>query len=151
MLVKSFEYVRWLCVALGFYLAYQHLSVHSLYWLCLLVVLPLTGFTALESLFFAKAAALSKQREVGSAYQIQSALNNLATASVTVVVLVFSLGTGAQLAVSLVGIVFFFFSSIKHALEYFLEGKGKIHLLRFLCSLALVGFTVPIWMRSWPH
>ena len=67
------------------------------------------------------------------------------------VVLVFSLGVGAQLAVSLVGVLFFFFSSIKHALEYFREEKGKIHLLRFLSSLMLVVFTAPVWVHSWPH
>ncbi len=149
-MVKLFEYARWLFCICGFYLAYATLSIHSIYWLCLLVIAPLPGLTAIESLFFAKQSAAAKKREIDSSYQTQSALNNLATASTALIVIIFNLGVDAQIAISLAGILFFLFSSIKHGLEFFLENKGKIHLIRLLSTAMLVAASAPIIVTAWP-
>ena len=149
--IRIMEWLRWSFVTVGFYIAYQNLGTNSIFWLCCMVMLPLTGFTALESLFLAQASAVYKNRETGSAYQIQSAFNNLATALTAVIVMVFSLGSTAQLTVCLVAMLFFSLSSINHLIEFIKENKAKHHLARFLSTLILVGFSIPIIATAWPQ
>ena len=149
--IRIMEWLRWSFVAVGFYIAYQNLNANSIFWLCCMVMLPLTGFTALESLFLTQASAEYKNRETGSAYQIQSAFNNLATALTAVIATVFSLGNTAQLTVCLVAMLFFSLSSINHLIEFIKEKETKHHLVRFLSTLILLGFSIPIIATAWPQ
>ena len=149
-IIKLFEIMRIVCCALGFFVAYSTIPAIGLSWLVGLFVIPVTGLTALESLLFAKQAAAIKGREQGSDYQQQSALNNLATAVAAVVVLVGHLDVGAKIAVILVALLFFGFSSIKHIYEYFIDKKSSVHLHRFILTILLWTGSLPILFQAWP-
>jgi hypothetical protein len=149
-MTKLLEILRIVCCVAGIYLAYAVSASEGLFWLVLLFVIPVTGLTAIESLCFAKRAAIAKGREVGSDYQQQSALNNLATAVVGLIVLVFHLGVAAEITIILVALCFFAFSAIKHALEYFSAKKSAIHLQRLVLSLLLWIACLPIVIQAWP-
>lgn len=81
MLIQVLEWVRVCVPGAGFYWAYSaHSAEEALLRVLLGVIIPLTGFVAMESLFFAEASASYKKRPVHSAYQIQSGMNNAAIA-----------------------------------------------------------------------
>ena len=146
--IKIFESIRVILAFLGFYFAYSSAPTAALFWLVALMVIPLSGLTAIESLLFGKRSAASKQRETNSDYQTQSALNNLATAVTAVIILIMHWGRQAQLTIVLCALLFFFFSSLKHAVEYFRDKKNLIHLQRFVLSMALVLASAPIMWRA---
>ena len=143
-IIRLFEFLRIACAGTGFFMAYQSASSHPLFWITTLVVIPLSGLTALESLSFKQLSAQAKQRESGSDYQTQSALNNLATALTAALVLVLHLGTQAQLTIILSSLLFFTLSSIKHAHEYLINKKNSIHAQRFILSGLVVGASLPL-------
>ncbi len=147
-MVAVLEYVRIICVIFGFFMAYQPATLHPLRWLVGLVYLPLTGLTALESLFFSTASALSKRREVNSAYQIQSAFNNLAIALVCIMVLCLHLNLQAQATICLVALLFFVLSSLYHGYEYFFKHKPMIHLQRLLLTILLCLASLPLLLPA---
>lgn len=145
-IIKFLEWFRCVCVAVGFYLAYQpHYTKESaIYTLLLWIVIPLAGSTGIESVFFASSSAISKNREVGSAYQTQSGLNNLAVAMAGFIVWYWHWGLYAGLSVLMVLYIFLTLSSIYHLIEYFKPEKRRvIHLARFV-------FTSMIWLGSFP-
>ena len=112
VIIRLFEVLRYLFAAVAFYLAYLPTTTPSdaLRYLVVFLVIPMAGLTALESLCCSNATAGAKNREVGSAYQIQSGLNNLSTAVTALFVLYFNLGTQAQLTVLMVMLFFLLFS-----------------------------------------
>lgn len=144
-IIKLFEILRISCIALGFFLAYQTQSTsNALFWLTCLMVIPISGFTALESLLFGRLAAEAKQRVALSDYQVQSAFNNLATALAACLVLLFHFNLQAQATIIISCLLFFTLSSLKHAAEYFIDNKGLIHLQRFLLTTMILGFSIPL-------
>jgi hypothetical protein len=151
MIIKLLEILRIACSATGMYLAYASNSpTNSLFWLVALVAIPLAGLTGIESLFFSRQAAIAKDREINSDYQTQSGCNNLATATAGLIILSCKLGPAAQIAIILVLLLFFTFSSMKHAIEYFIDRKSGIHLQRFILTALLLGFCIPILIKAWP-
>ena len=143
-IVWLLEWVRVTLAAIGFGFAFARPSSAPFY-LLLWVIIPLTGLTALESLLFARDAAKQKARET-SPYQIQSAMNNLATALVGLGVIVFQVNVAAQMAIIFVGLVFFALSSLQHFMEFLIQGT-KIHLWRFMLTLILWGGSLPLLWR----
>ena len=138
--LRVFEVGRIVLVVLGFLMAAWDVEA-GLTWLVALVVVPLTGLTALETFVAGAASAVSKARIIGSAYQIQSAMNNLAIALTAVVVLVWHWGETAQVTISLVALIFFALSSMNHAWDYFVLKRPMIHLQRVVLTVLLwVGF-----------
>ncbi len=141
-MTKLLEALRILLVAIGFFMAYW-IPNHAVFWLLALVFLPLTGLTAIESLFFSKKAALAKGWKEGSPYQTQSALNNLATALAAVIALLFHFNPQAQAAICLVALLFFGLSSLNHLRAYFIDKSAPIHAQRFIFTIFLWVFTLP--------
>lgn len=149
---KILEITQSTLAGLGFYFAYMHYAQNeylvALHFLIIFVVIPLTGFTGLASVFFSDVAAKSKGREVGSPYQIQSGINNISVAMTAIIILYFKWGVYAELSVLFVSLIFFSLSSINHAVEFFKQGNKKvIHLMRPIFSLLLVLASLPIIIR----
>ncbi len=150
-LTQLLEWLRYLCAALGFYFAYQPNmnAIAGMHSLLLWVVIPLAGLTGVESLLFSEKAAHAKQREIGSAYQIQSAMNNLAIAITSVIIWRWQWGFYAELAMLFTLFIFFILSSIQHAYEFlFTPKKQLIHLLRPILTIILITATIPIFVNS---
>ena len=145
---KILEVMRIILSIIGFWVAYSKPGNQGLIWLLGLVIIPLTGLTGIESLLFSKSAALIKGRTVGSAYQIQSAFNNLATAITAIIVLVFKFDIQAQITICLVALIFFTFSSLNHAREYFFEEKPAINLQRVIVTLLLLAGSLPLLIKA---
>lgn len=148
-IVKGLEIGRTLLAGLGFFLAYHYYAKNlpqiSLYALIIFVVVPLTGLTGLESIFFGKASAEAKGCIPGGSYQIQSGLNNLAIAITALIVWFSRWPIKAELAVLFVTLIFFSLSAINHAVEFFIhENRKIIHLLRLILTLLLVVASLPI-------
>ena len=99
-IVKTFEYLRYIFVTIGLYMAYASIgNAESFTYLLLLVIVPLSGLTGLESILFSQATAKAKDREQGSAYQIQSGLNNLSIAITAIMVWWQSWGIRANMTI----------------------------------------------------
>ena len=153
-LVVLFELTRYVCVGLGFFLAYQahRTNIEILNYLLLWIVIPLAGLTGLESIFLGAASATDKGREIGSVYQIQSGLNNLSTAIIGFLVWYLQWGTQASLTVSFVLLLFLIFSSLNHAYEYWIQKNRQcIHFLRPLLTTALILACIPLVVRTLSH
>ena len=117
-------------------------------YLILWIVIPLAGITGIESVFFPTASAISKDREVGSAYQTQSGMNNLAIAITGGIVWFWQWGTSASMAVLFVLYIFFILSSINHLFEFITKRqKNLIHLARPLLTILLIVASVPILLN----
>lgn len=152
-IIKLFEFFRIGCAGIGFYLAYVHYFAKdyatALYTLIVFVVIPLTGLTGLESILFSDKAAEIKGWHVGSPYQIQSGINNIAVATTAIIILYFKWNIYAELTALFVTLIFFLLSSINHVVS-FCQQKNKriIHLLRPIFSLLLVLAALPIIFKS---
>lgn len=147
-ITKLLEWTRIVLVSLGFLLAYWRPPSEGAFWLTALMVIPLTGLTAIESLFFTNKAAKAKQWTEGSPYQIQSAMNNLATALTAMVILVLRFNQAAQVTVCLVALFFFALSSLNHLRAYFINKSVGIHLQRFIFTIGLWAFSLPILYKA---
>ncbi len=144
--IKLFEIARYVLVAIGFYLAYlpNQTLTDSTRLLVLWVVVPIAGLTAIESLFFKDLTAVAKGRETGSAYQVQSGLNNLAIALTGLVVVALDWGLKANQTILIVLLIFLCLSAMNHTFEFFYSKHRQIiHLLRPLFSMVLVCACIP--------
>lgn len=148
-IVKLFEISRTLCAAIGFYIAYVYYFSHeyfvALNILIIFLVIPLTGITGIESIFFADVSALSKGWTTKSPYQIQSGINNIAIALTAIIILVLKWNIYSQLTILFVTLIFFTLSAINHSVSFFKQkNKKKIHILRPIFSLLMILASMPI-------
>jgi|GEM_PF-3372692 hypothetical protein len=152
-MVKIFEILRIILLCLGFALAYSayfaHQNLLALDWLVALVVIPITGLTAIQAVFFSATASEVLGRELGSGYQIQSGLNNAATAIVAILVLALHWPAAAKLVVLFVTLIFFGLSASYHGYEYFFAKRQKqLHLMRIIMTPILWIASAPIIIAS---
>ena len=84
-------------------------------------------------------------------FQIQSRLYFFAITVTALVVLLCKMNLQAQLTICLVSFTFFLMSSVNHLFSYLKENVSKIHLERFILSVLLWVFFIPLVMRSYPH
>lgn len=150
--IRLFEIARNACAALGFYFAYQHYFQQeyliALHRLILLLVIPLTGLTGLESILFSDATARSKGWAIGNPYQIQSGMNNLAIAITAIMILFFKWDQYAELSILCVTLIFFSLSAINHAISFFKQPHKKIiHLTRLIFSGLMIAAALPIILK----
>jgi hypothetical protein len=143
-----FEILRVSLVMTGFFLAYP-IEPSSLKMIMTFVLIPMTGLTALENLFFPLKSAQGTGG-ISNDYQKQSAMHNLATCITAALILWLNWGRGAELAIVFLGLLFFFLSGIKHAYEYWIDHKERIHLFRWIGSLLIVVAVSPIVMDALP-
>lgn len=151
-LCNAFEISRWVCVIIGIQASYFWGSspAEQIHILAPWLVIPMAGLTGLESVFLGDAAR-KQSGYAASPYQRQSGINNLALAITAILVSVFSWGTGAELAVITVLLVFLLLSGSNHAWSAWKEGNHTVkNLLRPLMSLILILSCLPILLRYTP-
>jgi predicted anti-sigma-YlaC factor YlaD len=108
------------------------------------VVILMCGTVAFESLVLGAAASAKIGYRPDRAYQVQSGLNNLATAVAMLLALVLHWGPRAEAALVAVMLLFFAFSALNHLLTALRAHNLKpVNLLRPLLALALIGVLLP--------
>lgn len=110
------EILRYTILGIGFFLTFYFggTAVEQFHTLFLFVIIPMTGLTGIESIFFAEGAAKASGYGSGSAYQRQSGMNNLAVAIAAILVFVFNWGFYAEASIMLVVLIFFTMSGLNH-------------------------------------
>ena len=122
------EIARWVLVVAAFQLAYffGQDAVGRFAILAPLVIIPLSGLTGIESVFFSEAASQVSGYGGGSRrYQIQSGLNNLAVAIATAIAWWCQWGITAYCALMTAVLLFYVMSSANHAASAISDGNRK--------------------------
>lgn len=148
---RLLEYFRMTGVFIGFWLAFSNLSnpIQAFHWLSVCIVVSIAGVTAVESLLFGKQAAKASGYSDPGPYQRQSGLNNLAVATVSLIVFVLNWGTRAETAICLVLLVFLTLSSVNHAYSGLRDGNRSWRgLTRPLGTLILLIAVIPFMIRA---
>jgi hypothetical protein len=144
------EILRYITLGIGVFFAeyYGNEPLVQLNILSITIVLSLGGLTAIESIFFAKkAAVLSGYGEV-SPYQRQSGFNNLALTFVTIAVYVFDFGYYAKLSVLLVMLTFLTLSAGNHLFTALAKGNRSMrNMLRPIITAILLIYTIPVIIK----
>ena len=108
------------------------------------VVILMCGSVAFESLFLGATASEKVGYRPDRAYQVQSGLNNLATAVAALLALVLHWGRYADAAVVTVMLLFFSFSALNHLSTAIKDHNFKpVNLLRPAMALLLLGVLLP--------
>lgn len=134
-----------LAILLGYLLLSPTSYQHSLNIFMLLFVLSLNGITGLESLFFGAQGSKSIGRRIDRPYQLQSAVNCLATSIMSVVVFLLNWGPYASLTVVFTTFLFVVLSACVHTWEVF-SGNNTTHknILRPIMTLILCLAVIPL-------
>ena len=113
------------------------------------VVMVMSGTVALESLLLGEAASEKIGYKPDRAYQIQSGLNNLATALTALIVFALDWGRYADAAITAAMLLFFTFSAVNHAATAIRERNlAPVNLLRPLMTLLLLGILLPAMYKA---
>jgi len=122
---QALEVGRFTGVFGGFWFAFSQWHDPQLAFrgLSVCVVVSVAGMAGVESLFFQKRAAAASGYGDSGPYQRQSGFNNLALATVGIVVFLLDWGTGAEAATCLVLLVFLALSAINHAYSRYRDGN----------------------------
>ena len=114
-----------------------------------IVVMLISGTVAFESLILGEAASEKIGYKPNRAYQIQSGLNNLATALTALLVFVLDWGRYADATVVSVMLIFFTLSAINHTATAIREQNLKpVNLMRPVMVLLLMGVLLPPMVRA---
>lgn len=146
----ALEGARWVCVIIGFQVAYflSGRPVEQLHQLMPWLVLSLMGLTAVESLFFGRVAS-EITGYAPSAYQRQSGLACLAVALTALLVRCGDWGVYADATVLSTTLIFFGLSACNHAWSGWREGnRGLQNLMRPVLTALLIGFALPFISRA---
>jgi hypothetical protein len=112
-------------------------------------VMIMSGTVAFESLVLGEAASGKIGYRADRAYQVQSGLNNLATALTALLVFALDWGRYADATVVTAMLLFFLFSGANHALSAGRDRNLKTaNLMRPLMSLLLAGFLLYPMMKA---
>jgi hypothetical protein len=140
---RFLEILRWIGVFLGIFFAFlwgtgplQQFSVFAIF-----TIIFVAGLTGIEGLFFGRSAVKVSGYDQGSAYQRQSAFNNLALAITAVLALLLGWGFYAYVGLLMVLLIFLTFSAINH----FYTGMKDKFVLNTLLRPILV---VLLWFMS---
>ncbi len=113
------------------------------------IVMLMSGSVALEGLLFGAAASEKIGYAPNKAYQIQSRLNNAATALTALLVYVLDWGVYADSTIVIVMLMFFVFSAANHAATAVRDHNMKIvNLLRPVVALLLTAILVPHMIQA---
>lgn len=114
-----------------------------------LVVIIVSGTVAFESLILGEVSADKIGYAPNRPYQIQSGLNNLATAVTALLVVLMHWGRYADAAIVTSMLLFCSFSAINHAATAFrAQNLRPVSLLRPLMALALAGVLLPPMLKA---
>jgi hypothetical protein len=104
------------------------------------IVMIMSGSVALESLLLGEIASEKIGYPPNRAYQVQSGLNNLATAFTALIVFVMNWGPYADATVVIAMLLFFVFSAANHAAAAIRDHNVKpVNLMRPVMTLLLMG------------
>ena len=152
------ELLRWSLVGIGIWLGYDAMfdsdAVASTPGLGLHRALPLVvgglcGLTGIEGLLFSAAAA-RRSGYVPSEYQAQSAMNNLALAAVALIAFFAGWGSGADVALMSVALIFFILSALNHFKGWLGSNRSWRGLTRPVLTLVLVVAVLPMLLKALP-
>ncbi len=114
-----------------------------------LVVIVVSGTVAFESLILGEVGSEKIGYTPNRPYQIQSGLNNLATAVTALLVFLMRWGIYADATIVVAMLLFFSFSAVNHAATAVREKNFKpVNLLRPLMALLLVGVLLPPMIKA---
>ena len=113
------------------------------------VVIIMSGSVALESFLLGDIGSEKVGYKPDRPYQIQSALNNLATATTAVIVLIMNWGLHAEATVVTAMLLFFTFSAINHSRTAIKKGNlKKVNLMRPLMTSLLLALLLPTMIKA---
>lgn len=140
------EWIRPAAIGLVYFLA-EYLGTDAIgkfHILGPLIVMVMSGTVAFESLFLGAVASEKIGYTPNRAYQVQSALNNLATALTALLVFVLDWGRYADATVVTVMLLFFILSASNHTVTAIKEHNMKpVNLMRPIMTLVLIGVLLP--------
>jgi hypothetical protein len=114
-----------------------------------LVVVLVSGTVAFESLVLGEVSSEKIGYTPNRSYQIQSGLNNLATAVTALLVFLLQWGRYADATIVTAMLLFFSFSAANHAATAIKENNLKpVNLLRPLMVLLLAGVLLPPMIKA---
>jgi hypothetical protein len=151
LITTSMEGVRPIGITVIIFLAYYlHTDpVAFFHFLGPSIVILMCGTVAFEGLFLGKVASEKIGYTPNRAYQIQSALNHLATAITAILVLIFNWGRFADATIVTVMLVVFTLSGSNHLFNAIKEKNFKpVNLMRPALSLILLIFLIPPMLRA---
>lgn len=151
MLTTMMEWVRPIAIALAYFFAeyFGTDAISKFHILGPAVVIAMSGTVALESLFLGEIASAKVGYRPDRAYQVQSGLNNLATALTAIIVLVMNWGRYADATVVCAMLLFFTLSAGNHVATALKEHNFKpVNLMRPLMVLILMGFLLPPMVQA---
>ena len=109
----------------------------------------MSGTVAFESLIIGEAGSEKIGYKPDRAYQIQSGLNNLATAVTALLVFIMDWGRYADATVVTAMLLFFSFSGVNHAVTAIREHNMKpVNLLRPVLALLLIALLLPPMIKA---
>lgn len=145
------EWIRPAGIGFAYFLA-EYLgtdSISKFHILGPIVVMLMSGTVAFESLILGEAASEKIGYKPNRAYQIQSGLNNLATALTALLVFVLDWGRYADVTVVSVMLIFFALSAINHTATAIREQNFKpVNLMRPVMVLLLMGVLLPPMVKA---
>jgi len=113
------------------------------------VVMVMSGTVAFESLILGEVGSEKIGYKPDRAYQIQSGLNNLATAATALLVFMLDWGRYADAAIVTAMLLFFTLSSVNHAATAIREHNMKpVNLMRPIMTLLLIGILLPSMFKA---
>ena len=114
-----------------------------------LVVVVMSGTVGLESLVLGEEASEKSGYKPDRAYQIQSGLNNLATALTALLVFILDWGRYADATVVTAMLLFFILSAANHTVTAIKEHNMKpVNLMRPIMTLILMGLLIPYMFQA---
>ena len=154
--IKSFninnllEALRYVALGIGIFIAEFHHGepLFQLNIMSITIVLSLGGLSAVESIFFAKKAAIISGYGEANPYQRQSGFNNLALSLVTIAVYIFEWGMYAKMTVLLVMLTFLTLSAGNHLYTAIAKGNKSVrNMLRPIITAVLLIYTIPVIIK----
>lgn len=114
-----------------------------------IIVIIMSGTVAFESLILKEAASEKIGYKPDRGYQVQSGLNNLATALTALLVFILNWGRYADAAIVMVMLLFFALSAVNHTVSAIKEHNMKpANLMRPVMTLALIAILVPAMIKA---
>lgn len=114
-----------------------------------IVVMVMSGTVGFESLILKEAASEKIGYKPDRGYQVQSGLNNLATALTALLVFILNWGRYADATIVTAMLIFFTLSAVNHTLSAIKEQNMKpVNLMRPVMTLALIAILVPAMIKA---
>lgn len=145
------EWIRPAAITLVYFLAeyFGTDAVSKFHILGPMVVVVISGTVAFESLILGEVGCEKIGYAPNRPYQIQSGLNNLATAVTALLVFLLRWGIYAEATIVTVMLLFFSFSAANHVATAFREKNLKpVNLMRPLMTVLLVGVLLPPMIKA---